>query len=240
MLAFLSALPLSILLTLGGPGSGTDANHEALVRAMTLRLTYTSTLRSDTPTTVKHCRTAAQGCAARIGAFARFFINAGKAYDIDPWLLAAVAFRESGFNPYAVGRAGERGLLQLHPRGREALGLRWYRNEAYREGCREEPGACQQEVVDAGARILTSAIETCGNVAAGLVAYQSGKCESSSAYSTRILRTRTQLLELGCPATSPLVDDPEGLPVPAVCEDPTVVPERAPAKQPVPCFASAG
>ena len=44
-------------------------------------------------------------------------------YDIDPNFLAAMAFKESAFNPRAVSRRGAQGILQLMPRTAKALGV---------------------------------------------------------------------------------------------------------------------
>jgi soluble lytic murein transglycosylase len=41
--------------------------------------------------------------------------EAGAAYDVDPELLRAVVWRESRFNPGALGKAGEVGLMQVTP-----------------------------------------------------------------------------------------------------------------------------
>lgn len=50
--------------------------------------------------------------------------EAARLYDLDPNLLAAMAFKESAFNPRAVSRRGARGILQLMPRTARALGVR--------------------------------------------------------------------------------------------------------------------
>lgn len=50
--------------------------------------------------------------------------EAARAYDLDPNLLAAMAFKESTFNPRAVSRRGAQGILQLMPRTARALGVR--------------------------------------------------------------------------------------------------------------------
>lgn len=41
------------------------------------------------------------------------------------WLWACIADRESGWNPYATGSAGERGIFQIHPVHVSWLG--WYK-----------------------------------------------------------------------------------------------------------------
>lgn len=46
---------------------------------------------------------------------------AARRYQLDPALVKAVIWRESGFNPRVVGRAGELGLMQV----REAAAYEW-------------------------------------------------------------------------------------------------------------------
>ena len=43
----------------------------------------------------------------------RPILAAARRYGVDPGLVKAVVWRESGFNPRALGRAGEVGLMQL-------------------------------------------------------------------------------------------------------------------------------
>lgn len=193
------------------------STRDALFRAMSLRLTFPSSLRANKPVRVGHCRKAAGGCDARLEEFARYFVLAGHEFGVDPWILAAMAFRESGYNPYAVGSAGELGLLQIHPRNRHARSLEWHRDPKHRERCQSEPGACQFEIVKAAASMLSNAIESCGSLESGLAAYQSGTCKRESSYSARVLATRRHLLELGCPGTSPLVQDAQAMDVPPAC-----------------------
>ena len=97
----------------------------ALARALDARLTVWRS--GGRRVYVGHCRRARVACRARVVALARVRARAGVRHDVDPFLLAAMALRESGLNPFAEGAAGERGIVQLHPRGvgsrvREALG----------------------------------------------------------------------------------------------------------------------
>src|SRR5436305_1363719 len=48
---------------------------------------------------------------------------ASKTYGVDPNLIAAIAFRESRFDPAAVSRRGAQGVLQLMPKTARALGV---------------------------------------------------------------------------------------------------------------------
>ena len=113
---------------------------------------------------------------------------------IDPFVLAAMAFRESGFDPFATGAAGEVGIVQLHPRG-IGRSVRFIQNERYRERCRREVGACQREVVEVGAAHFAEAITTCGGVSDALGYYNRGICGETD-YSRRVLRERERLVEL--------------------------------------------
>lgn len=49
--------------------------------------------------------------------------EAAAEYKLDPNLLAAMAFKESAFNPTAVSRRGAQGILQLMPRTAKYLGV---------------------------------------------------------------------------------------------------------------------
>lgn len=164
-----------------------------LARALQKRLTVWRT-PSGGMVHVSHCRAVRGGCRARIAAFARWMVELSREHDVDPFVLAAIAVRESGLDPFAEGSAGERGIVQLHPRG-IGRAVRFVRSAAYRRRCARSPGACQREILEVGVRHLASAVSRCGSLEAGLGAYNTGVC-GDNAYSRRVMRERTRLLEL--------------------------------------------
>lgn len=191
----------SSALVLGGllappPGvaqrDASDPSVSALVRALDRRMTVWRT-RSRV-VYVSHCRTASGGCRQRLTTFARLIGDASERHGLDPFLLAAVAVRESGMDPTAAGPAGERGIVQLHPRGSGAR-TRYVRSEAYRRRCARRPDACQAEVLDVGAQLLARSIDRCGTVRSGLGAYNRGEC-GHTGYADRVMRERQRLLRL--------------------------------------------
>jgi soluble lytic murein transglycosylase-like protein len=96
--------------------------------------------------------TAGQEWAAEIESAA---LEAG----LDPRLLAAMVWQESGFQPDAVSRSGAIGLAQLMPGTAEGLGV--------------DPWDPQQNL-EGGARYLAWTIEEFGSIDLGLAAYNAG------------------------------------------------------------------
>lgn len=166
---------------------------KALADALDRRLTYPYSLRVGRPRHIWHCRNAPSGCRARVEAFAHLFVNAGKQTGVSPWLLAAMAMKESGLNPLAEGKGGERGILQIHPRRKEASGLAIFKDG---KRCKKDPDPCQEEVVMLAAQILRDAIERCGSTAGGLRAYNSGRCNGATSYDRRVERELLRLYAL--------------------------------------------
>lgn len=174
------------------PDRTPDRTVLALARALEQRMTV---WRSDSRVIyVRHCRDAPGGCRERMGEFARMMGDAASESELDPFLLGAMAVRESGMNPLAAGPAGERGIVQLHPRG-PAGRVSFVRSEAHRARCARQPGVCQDEVLRAGARLLARSIQRCGSVRAALGAYNSGTCGDTD-YTRRVMSERQRLLRL--------------------------------------------
>lgn len=170
-------------------------------------------LPNGTTAPVRHCRSAGpsmggsdrwQRCQRRITLFTRYFQAAGTKHGVDPWILAAMARRESGFSPTAQGSVGEYGIMQLHPRG---IGYRspYVMNPRYRQQCQNQPGACQEGVVNLGAELIGRALQRCGSIEAALGAYNRGRCGETT-YTTRVMRQLARM-------RAPVVNQPAQLAV---------------------------
>jgi hypothetical protein len=160
-----------------------------LTRPLLHTITYPGSLRSRKgPTYHRHCREAPGGCVARVRRFAALILWAAHRHRVSQTLLASMALRESGLNPWAVGPGGERGLLQIHPSNRMAHRVTFHK----RPECARRSDACQWEVIDAAAELLASAIRVCRSVESGLTMYWSGRC-GSSGYAARVIATRNHM-----------------------------------------------
>ena len=174
-----------------------DPAVAALTRAFESRLTVWR--RPDGERVyVRQCRRARDGCAARIVLFARLIVQASRRAGIDPFLVGAVAMRESGLDPAVVGHAGERGILQLHPKGvgyHVLFVRRSIRSPGYVAACAKRTDGCQQEVIEVGTKLLAESIAACGGTRRGLGRYNTGRCQAN-AYAARVLEERRVLRRL--------------------------------------------
>lgn len=177
----------------GEPSSEVGLTAEKLARALDHRLTVWRTPSGEV-VHVRHCREGRHGCSKRIAMFAQWIAQVAREHELDEYLLAAVALRESGLNPDVKGSAGERGIVQLHPKG-VGHGVRYVESEIYRRRCRQEPGACQRKVLEAGAEHLANAVEHCDSLEAALGAYNTGRCVETP-YARRVLEERARLRKL--------------------------------------------
>lgn len=179
----------------------TDPLVEALVTAMRREVA----VGSPTPLPVRHCRNAGPAdvasddpwarCDRRLRAFAQMFIASAERHDLDPWLLAAIARQESGYNPHASGRShAEGGIMQLHPANAANRAVPFLSSPGYARRCRDVVGACQEAVVERAAVILETAYQRCSDPRAALNAYNLGRCDTSWSYAARIRELRARMM----------------------------------------------
>jgi hypothetical protein len=190
-----SAMVASVLETAGPNAQGAPGAEEALLLGLALRDRVSiARNRSGDGVPTPHCRNASEGCDRRMQVFAGYMADAARARGLDPFLLGAMAVRESMLDPFAVGGIGELGILQINPRRSDAKQVRFMRDGAYRKRCRGAEGACQREIVEHAARILDQAMKACrGQLRAALGAYNSGRCGKSADYAARVLKERARL-----------------------------------------------
>lgn len=173
------------------------ATVETLRIAIEARISVGVNRSSGRTVPAAHCRHAKGGCDKRLREFATYIVESGHRHGVDPWLMAAMAVRESGFNPFAMGSVGEAGILQLHPKNPRAKHIEFLHNESYRKRCRQHAGACQREVVDHAAKVIARTLTLCdGDLLDALGAYNTGRCGGNDRYAKRILKTRKHLLSL--------------------------------------------
>lgn len=175
-------------------GAGADhslSTDDPIAHALAARLTIWVS-RDGAVVYARHCRDAPGGCEARIATLSALLEEAAARNGIDPWLLAALAVRESMLNPAAIGARGEAGIVQLHPRG-AGHDMRYVQDADYREECQSRVDACQGPVVERGAQHLAEAIQSCGSEREGLGKYASGRCGAAQTYVDRLWAERDRL-----------------------------------------------
>jgi hypothetical protein len=137
------------------------------------------------PMYVSHFRKASHGAEDRALELAANFTFAEYVSGVDRYLLAALAYRESGFDQHAIGAQGEFSVMQLHPRsvaGRETARF-----------CKAHAAQCERAAVLAAARVLAQGRARCGSDALALGYYRSGDCVAGPG-ARRVLEVRDQMV----------------------------------------------
>lgn len=138
------------------------------------------------------------GCEHRIQKISEYIVHESSKAGLDPWIVTALIWNETRFNPFAVSHIGTRGVMQLHPRNRRFNSNRFLHRENYRNQCKRILGNCQAEVVRDGIGLLRDSIDRCdGEVASGLTMYNAGRCRVPGLkYPDIVLRHRNDFLAL--------------------------------------------
>ncbi len=185
-----------VIVGLGSSALAEGDNTRLLAQAMRTTLMLNHSEGSAEPVFVRHCRDAKAGCPARLEAFSQYFAEAGVRYNVDPWLLAAMAFRESSLNPFATGPVGEQGLLQIHPQSPWGRQVRFVKDATFRQRCLRQTGACQRELIQGATDLLARSLRLCdGDLIAALGSYNTGRCGGNPDYARKVLETRNELRE---------------------------------------------
>lgn len=157
-------------------------------------LTIESSRLSGRPRCWKYLHNTPDGCRLELVEYASYFIAAGEQFQLDPWILASMAWQESRLHAWATGRGAEIGIMQLHPSRRDVRDLAIVSDPLYRKRCAKKRGSCQREIVMLAASILRRSINKCGDLFRGLTMYNAGVCESQkNTYAKRVLRTKAEL-----------------------------------------------
>ncbi|MDH4365033.1 MAG: transglycosylase SLT domain-containing protein [Acidimicrobiia bacterium] len=88
------------------------------------------------------------------------FVDAGRRWNVDPNLLAAVAQTESGFNPHAKSPAGAQGLMQFMPATAAEMGVDPW-----------DPASA----IDGAARYLRTSLDRFGSTELAVASYNAGR-----------------------------------------------------------------
>lgn len=163
------------------------AIREKLTTAIIKNLEFCKRRSDGVGVVAPNCARAPEGCRQRIELLVEYTLEAAYVYDLDPYLLAAVLFKESRYNPWAHGSIGERGVAQLHPRSKRGKKSKFVRSARYRKRCEKLPGNCQGEIIMAAADHIRSAIDKCGgSPALGISMYNTGRCEPRWKYLRKV------------------------------------------------------
>ncbi len=165
------------------------ASQEALVYSVLEKLEVWENEKSGKVVYAYKCRAAPKGCEKRIKALISYIYTSCKKHDLNPYLAAAVAWKESRFNPFALSQTNDVGTFQINRYSPWAKGVRFIKDRRFRRSCRNKVGACQQLLIDRAVKLLRDSIDHCNGIRSGLGMYNTGKCNGNPAYTRRVLRT---------------------------------------------------
>jgi soluble lytic murein transglycosylase-like protein len=144
------------------PESATVASRLAAFKGDSVLAVPDAGLAAENAATVSLISSTADRSRSReIVPFQGIIMQVAGRYQVDPYLVRAIIFAESGFNPKAKSKKGARGLMQLMPSTAKALGVR----DIY------DP----RENIDGGVRYFRLLLDRFGgDVQLALAAYNAG------------------------------------------------------------------
>lgn len=140
------------------------------------------------------CRRLRHGCETQVAEFVEYIFEEAREQNFNPWLVAAIAWHESRFSPFAASSAGAYGILQILRRSPWASGLPFVRQRWYRQRCRRELGSCQRPIVERSIYWLKRSIAHCGSIQGGLRMYNSGRCNGPRSYPRAVFAYQRRFL----------------------------------------------
>ena len=142
-------------------------------------------------------KTGVDRCHRRLRELASAFVDAGDEHGIDPFVLAAVGWKETRWNPWAQGAVSEVGVMQLAgkaKRGADGKLLPFYANP---KACRRVPDECQRAVVFRAAEIIAKRRDQCGSLEGGLFFFNNGHaCTHRNGYGAKAIDIAKRLRAL--------------------------------------------
>jgi hypothetical protein len=159
-----------------------------LIAALLALLTVWTT-RDGEAVLIAHVRRA--GGEPYVVELAQTTLEVARAYDLDPYLLLALAHEESGLSRYAVQPETQAwGLYQLHPRSR------WHRRA--RAACDASPSKCVRAQIEQGAVAFRYALDACQlSEIHGVFFHRSGRCAGARPRDVRVMALRDRLRSHG-------------------------------------------
>lgn len=135
-------------------------------------------------------------CLPSLKLYAKYIVRYAIEYDLDVWLLAAVALHETNFDAYRVGAIKERGIFQLNPRAWWGYMTPFVKDRRYRKACKTREGHCQHEVVGMAAWLIRAHVDQTKSLESALTLYNTGhKYPIRKTYVNGVMSKRQALIE---------------------------------------------
>lgn len=169
--------------------------QEKLHQSMLKEVVMCRSVKDNTLVYHKFCRLD-PFCLDSIRVYAKYIFKYSLEFDLDPWLLAAIAMHESNYNASTVGGIGERGLFQLHPYSPWGRKSKFVSDKKYNKLCKSRIGHCQWEVTGIAAETLRAHFDDLKRLENVLTIYNTGHAKPvRRIYVKSVLEIRKRLIE---------------------------------------------